>query len=208
MFQYPHESFIAEKLQALAKYSMVLDIGGGEPFSKWLEPHKPLFKNVQYKSFDYDASTGADVVGDIHAIPLPDGSVDAIICASVLEHVRDPLRAMGELKRVLKPGGGLFFYVPSIYPYHARKGAYPDTWRFFDDTLYILFEGFTHVEICKRGGYFLALSFFVPFQHKIRPLLDVVAFVSIRFLELENARPQVVIMYTLRSRCYARLVCH
>lgn len=175
MFRYAFQDFTDEKMQLLARYPMVLDIGGGEPLSKWLKPYRPLFKDVDYKSFDFDASTGADVVGDIHAIPLPDGSVDAIICASVLEHVRDPIRAMGELRRILKPGGAMFFYVPSIYPYHARKGAYPDTWRYFEDTMDILFNSFTKREIAKRGGYFLALSFFVPGQHRVRGLLDKLA---------------------------------
>lgn len=185
MLRYAYKDFIDGKMLLLSKQKMVLDIGGGEPLSKWLAPYRTLFKDVVYKSFDYDASTGADVVGDIHAIPLPDDSVDAIICASVLEHVRDPLRAMAELKRILKPGGSIFLYVPSIYPYHARKGAYPDVWRFFDDTMQILFEGFAQVEIAKRGGYFLALSYFVPGQHRMRGLLDATACLLDRFFKTE-----------------------
>lgn len=162
-------------MERIAESPMVLDIGGGEPFGKWLKEYEHLFKTCEYKSFDYDASTGADVVGDIHAIPLPDDSVDAIICASVLEHVRDPITAAKELKRILKPGGKIFFYVPSIYPYHARKGHYPDLWRFFDDTMLQLFEGYSHIEIEKRGGYFMALSFFVPVQHRLRGILNPLA---------------------------------
>ncbi len=151
---------------------IVLDIGGGGRFGKWLSRYKKELEHCDYKTFDYDASTGADIVGDIHKIPIEDGYCDAIICASVLEHVRDPLTAMSELRRILKRGGHIFLYVPSIYPYHARKGHYPDYWRFFDDTMRELFSGFSEVEICKRGGYFMALSFFVPMQHKLRWLLD------------------------------------
>lgn len=177
MFQYPYERFVAEKMALIAKKPFVLDVGGGEPFTKWMWSFKELFVGVEYKTLDYDAHAGADIVGDIHAIPMPDGSVDAIICSSVLEHVRDPLRAMGELKRVLKPGGRILFYVPSIYPYHARKGAYPDLWRFFEDTMHVLFEGFTEIEIERRGGYFLALSYFIPLQHRMRGFLDKLAYV-------------------------------
>lgn len=126
--------FVDKAMERISRSPMVLDIGGGDRFGKWLKAYEPLFKNCQYKSFDYDASTGADVVGDIHAMPLPDDSVDAIICSSVLEHVRDPIRAMEELTRILKPSGQIFLYVPSIYPYHARKGHYPDLWRFFSTT--------------------------------------------------------------------------
>lgn len=186
MTRYPFETFISGKLRLIAARGSVLDIGGGEPLSKWLKPYRSLFAGVAYRSFDYDARTGADVVGDIHAIPLPDDSVDAIICASVLEHVRDPLRAMAELRRILKPGGAIFFYVPSIYPYHARKGAYPDVWRFFDDTIQVLFEGFSRVDVAKRGGYFLALSFFVPGQHRARRVLDLLAWVLDTTLRTEG----------------------
>lgn len=168
--------FVQEALARVAKEPTVLDIGGGEPLGKWMKPYRPLFKNTIYRSFDYDASTGADVVGDIHALPLQDASIDAIICSSVLEHVRDPLQAMREIHRVLKPGGKLFLYVPSTYPYHARKGHYPDYWRFFGDTIELLLEGFSSREVHKRGGYFLALSFFVPGQHRIRGVLEPLAY--------------------------------
>jgi len=167
--------FIKESLEKVAEGRIVLDVGGGERFGKWMRPYEALFKNCDYRSFDYDSSTNADVVGDIHAIPLPDASVDSIICSSVLEHVINPIVAMRELSRILRPGGPIFFYVPSTYPYHARKGHYADYWRFFDDTIEILFEGFSEVNVHKRGGYFMALSFFCPGQHRLRGILDLVA---------------------------------
>ncbi len=62
-------------------------------------------------------------------------------------------------------------YHLSIYPYHSQKGYYPDMWRFFDDTIVYLCQDFSVVEICKVGGYFKALSFFVPRQHKMQGFL-------------------------------------
>lgn len=171
----PHQKFIDEKIHEISKSKRVLDIGGGERFQKWLTRYKDLFTAEQYQTMDYDPHSGADVVGDIHAIPLADSSVDAIICHSVLEHVKDPVRAVGELQRILVDGGKIFVHVPSIYPYHARKGHYEDYWRFFDDTLVFLFRDFSKVEMVKRGGYFKALFFFIPFQHKMRPFLDTVS---------------------------------
>lgn len=167
--------FVDSSIARIAKEKIVLDAGGGTRFGKWMKQYESLFKDCDYRTFDFDSSTDADVVGDIHAIPLADASVDAIICSSVLEHVRDPLSAMEELRRILKPGGKIFFYVPSTYPYHAHKGHYPDYWRFFDDTIRILFKEFSSVEIVKRGGYFLALSFFVPLQHRLRRILTPLA---------------------------------
>jgi SAM-dependent methyltransferase len=165
-------SFIRYALTEVAKGKDVLDVGGGEPFGKWMKEYKPLFAGCEYRSFDYDASTGADVVGDIHAIPLEDNSIGGVVCSSVLEHIKDPWRAVAELHRVMKPGAAAFFYVPSVYPYHARVGHYPDYWRFFRDTVDVLFKDFAALQICKRGGYFLALSFFLPLQHRMRWLLN------------------------------------
>ncbi len=167
-----YRAFIQGKMRIIARRELVLDVGGGERFQKWLTEFRPLFNESNYKTFDYDAASGADIVGDIHAMPIPDITYDAVICHSVLEHVRDPLLAMREIRRILKPGGALFLHVPSIYPYHARTGTYPDYWRFFDDSMKLLTEGFKDVEIVKRGGYFTALSFFAPVQHRWRFILD------------------------------------
>ena len=170
------QKFIDDSMKIIAERGGVLvDIGGGEKFQKWLRPYKNIFKELDYKSFDYDASTHPDIVGDIHHMPLTDKAIDSIICASVLEHIENPVIAVKEMHRVLKPGGLLFLYVPSIYPYHARHGHYPDYWRFFDDTLRFLLKDFSEIKIEKRGGYFLTLSFFVPQQHQIRSILDSIA---------------------------------
>lgn len=184
--RYQFEAFVDEKMLALSRKPLVLDVGSSEGFSKWLAPYKQLFAGVVYKSLDIDPATGADIVGDIHAIPLPDDSVDAIICSSVLEHVQDPLRAASELRRILKPGGALFLYVPSIYPYHQGRNGYPDYWRFFRETTQQLCDGFSSVEFCKRGGYFLALSYFVPGQHRMRGFLDAVAYLLDRLFNTED----------------------
>lgn len=170
-----YKKFIDSKIREISREKIILDVGGGNPFTKWLSPYKNLFSNSDYKTMDYDVTTGADITGDIHHIPLPEASIDAIICHSVLEHVFDPQTAMKEMHRVLRPGGKMFFHVPSIYPYHARAGHYGDYWRFFDDTINLLFADFSSFECVKRGGYFKALFFFLPMQHKLRFVIDPVA---------------------------------
>ena len=184
--KYNFQKFIDEKIALIAKEPVVLDVGGGARFTKWLSGYKELFSDCDYRTMDYDDSTGADVVGDIHHIPLADNSIDAIICSSVLEHVADPNQATKEMSRILKPGGKLFVYVPSIYPYHARRGHYPDLWRFFEDTLKILFKDFSKMEILKSGGYFRALSFFFPLQYRLRFILDPVSVLLDRLFKTEE----------------------
>ena len=49
---------------------------------------------------------------DVTALDYPDASFDVIICNHVLEHIREDRRAMGEMFRVLKPGGWAVLNVP------------------------------------------------------------------------------------------------
>ena len=55
-----------------------------------------------------------DVEQGIPTPPLPD-QFDVVICEQVLEHLRNPSYALGEMARVLKPGGMLVLGVP-IFP--------------------------------------------------------------------------------------------
>jgi SAM-dependent methyltransferase len=58
----------------------------------------------------------AAVQGDALHLPFPDGAFDRVICSEVLEHIPDDLGAMGELARVLRPGGTMAITVPRFGP--------------------------------------------------------------------------------------------
>jgi SAM-dependent methyltransferase len=45
------------------------------------------------------------LVGDIHALDLPDASFDIVHAHQVLQHVADPVAALREMIRVCRPGG-------------------------------------------------------------------------------------------------------
>jgi ubiquinone/menaquinone biosynthesis C-methylase UbiE len=45
--------------------------------------------------------------GDIRALPFPDGSFDIVVAVTVLCFMDDAARAVGEMARVLRPGGRL-----------------------------------------------------------------------------------------------------
>ncbi|HLS85229.1 MAG TPA: methyltransferase domain-containing protein, partial [Burkholderiales bacterium] len=42
---------------------------------------------------------------DAEALPLPDGAFDAALCGLGLMYVPDPVQALSEMRRVLRPGG-------------------------------------------------------------------------------------------------------
>jgi SAM-dependent methyltransferase len=99
-----------------------LDAGAGEL------RNKPLCHHLTYVSQDlclYEGQgdgTGLqtrrwdtdriDIRCDITAIPEPDASFDAILCSEVFEHLPDPLKALDEFARLLKPGGKLILTAP------------------------------------------------------------------------------------------------
>lgn len=51
------------------------------------------------------------VQGDAQSLPLPDASADLLVAGLVLNFIPDRPRALAEMRRVLRPGGKLAFYV-------------------------------------------------------------------------------------------------
>jgi SAM-dependent methyltransferase len=62
----------------------------------------------------------AKVKMDIHEIPFQENSFDVVLCNHVLEHVRDDIKAMSEIHRVLKPGGFAILQVPFFNPVQEK----------------------------------------------------------------------------------------
>lgn len=58
-------------------------------------------------------------VVDAQAIPYADDSYDAVLANHMLFHVPDRARALGEMRRVLRPGGHL--YASAFGPSHLRE---------------------------------------------------------------------------------------
>jgi SAM-dependent methyltransferase len=71
--------------------------------------------------------------GDATQLPFASGSFDRVITSEVLEHIQADTTAIGELVRVLRPGGSFACTVPSWFPekinwmlsdeYHAPKSV-------------------------------------------------------------------------------------
>jgi SAM-dependent methyltransferase len=72
---------------------------------------------------------GTFVVGDLHALPVPDAHVDLVVCALALTHLPALGPAMAEFARVLRPGGHLVLsdiHVQSLYLGGIAKATRPD----------------------------------------------------------------------------------
>lgn len=93
------------------------------------EPHKmlhiapelcfmPRFEaigSLEYITGDLESPL-AKIKMDIHEIPFEENTFDVVFCNHVLEHVNDDIKAMSEIRRVLKPGGWAILQVPFFFP--------------------------------------------------------------------------------------------
>ncbi len=77
---------------------------------------------LEYISADF-ASPDVDVRLDLTKLPFADGTIDAILCSHVLEHIPDDRAAMRELRRVLAPDGWAILVVPID---ESRETTYED----------------------------------------------------------------------------------
>lgn len=66
-------------------------------------------------------SYGAYPQVDIHALPYAEGTFDVVIHSDTLEHVKNPVHALTECRRVLKVDGALCFTVPVIVGRMSRS---------------------------------------------------------------------------------------
>jgi methionine biosynthesis protein MetW len=53
-------------------------------------------------------------------LELDDESFDVVVAGELLEHLRDPQRLVGEIRRVLRPGGTFVASVPNAYRLKGR----------------------------------------------------------------------------------------
>lgn len=141
--------------RTVALDGFVVDIGGkGDPSYRRLIDQPA---GCRLLVFDLIPHESVDVVGSITRLPLPARACDALLCFNVLEHVFDHAAALGELCRVLKPGGTLYGRVPFLVGIHGDPHDY---WRYTPETLTRLLgaAGFTEVAIETHGGLFLAIG--------------------------------------------------
>ena len=119
---------------------IVLDVGAGTGFLT--EGAAKIARKVIALDFS-EAMTGESraklsgrnvefKIGNVEQIPLPDGSVDAVIGNMILHHCLNPDISVKEMARVLAPGGRLALSDLQQHNYEFLRKEHADRWLGFD----------------------------------------------------------------------------
>jgi SAM-dependent methyltransferase len=92
---------------------------------------------LQYESRMPLGGRQLSLAGLGESLPLATESIDIAICFNALDHMQDPSAALGEIKRVLRPGGTLllmihsfptwarpFYWIDRLHPHHWTAPAF------------------------------------------------------------------------------------
>ena len=77
-----------------------------------------LARQVQARRDTRPGGSARFLAYDGRRLPLDEGSLDRVVCFDAFHHVRDPAATLGELARVLRPGGRIAMVEPG--PNHSR----------------------------------------------------------------------------------------
>lgn len=116
-------------MQAVAGLD-VADIASGEGFGSFMLSQQARSvvgvdvsaMAVAHSAERYRGQTLSFIHGDAADLPLADGSVDAVVSFETIEHVRDPEKAVAEIRRILRPSGFLIMSSPNRLVYSDRQG--------------------------------------------------------------------------------------
>lgn len=120
-------AWFQELMGVLAGCQSVLDYGCGMGYAyqRQLRQLVPRYIGADVSSLAVaDAqrkqATGLLINPADGSVDLPSASVDGAVCIEVVEHLFDPLQALRELHRVLRPGGTVVVTTPN-FGYHAWR---------------------------------------------------------------------------------------
>lgn len=139
--------YLDEFIRRHATAARTLDLGAS------VGPYATSFPNRV--SADIVAAPGVQVVSDAHALAFGDASFDAILTTEMLEHLREPQRAIDEMFRVLSPGGTLLLTTRFVFPLHDAPHDY---FRYTRYGLQHLLRRFEIVELREETDAFGTLA--------------------------------------------------
>jgi SAM-dependent methyltransferase len=112
------QDVLREVLRELAP-RRVLEVGGGQgELAQWMRAGlgaEVSFLDFSPRMVELAQARGLDArVGDVQELPFADAAFDVVVAAWMLYHVPDIPRALGEIARVLVPGGSLVAVTTSV----------------------------------------------------------------------------------------------
>ena len=145
--------------RALAlKNSLILEIGSGE--GNYISNIFRESNRIIYSDRDWSLLknvTGIRICLDAQRLPFQAASLDNLICADVLEHVRDDKGALKEFGRILKSGGRLLLILPAYATLYSNHQIKLGHFRRYD-------KGMT-VRLLEDGGFLVDAIRYAGFWH-------------------------------------------
>ncbi|MDM7991984.1 MAG: class I SAM-dependent methyltransferase [Candidatus Fermentibacter sp.] len=174
-WQDDYRRLLNEAARLVGSAPIAVDVGGGDGSGLAGNIGGNACRNVL--SLDRCSDMHPDIVADAHFLPFRPGSIDAILCFSVLEHLEDPHAAVREIHGALSAKGAFIGYVPFLYPFH---GSPSDHSRYTSTGLMALLSRFRDVHCAPWGDYLLVLiGFMTGFDMRLlRALRPVTGIVS------------------------------
>jgi SAM-dependent methyltransferase len=109
---------------------------------------RSIFGAAEHVGCDIQPGPGVDRIEDIHALSFEDDSVGTVVCLDTLEHVANPIKALQEIHRVLKPGGLVAMSSVMFFVIHAHPWDY---WRFTPEGFALLLDPFESKLVLANG---------------------------------------------------------
>lgn len=165
------DEWVIHQLKRIEPGKTILDAGAGR------RKYSTFCKHLNYISQDFGKyddekktvglhgggadkwdSMNCDLICDISNIPLNDGSLDAILCTEVFEHIKNPIDVLKEFFRLLKKGGLLILTAPFCAPTHQAPFYYYNGFSryWYNDILND--TGFEIKEMESYGNWFVYMA--------------------------------------------------